>query len=685
MAIVNGVNTDPGGFGPYIVPAGGGHNQYFDAYAWTLSLQSPAATTPTPSPPAPTPPIAIGIEPAAYEAILYGKIKPGFVGGKAWMGGRIVEGPFYGIDGSGDPTVSAIFYFAEALNPTGTRTITGQRLRGAEFSIDGSGYLTEPAFAGARIQYRTGTRTQLPFDVSIGRYGSGAIAYRQGIVASITDLPIRPWNGIIPMLSIEISDSSFGDPADGITFNDALGVLLRYSRLADDEFEVSVPGSRESIIIPNKTTLLEFLQNMRRLFVNWNISYTDKLRIIDPDDFTVDAEITRNNHTLGSMQFAKIDPLIAPRRMNYNYIDKDRDYEPNIVSAQVDIYPFPSSSSVDEQTIELPIVSTASQATADVNVALFETLAVRSQMGANLLPGLFGTEPGDAARFADHDDINFVGRVTETQHDFAKWQVSIKAGEVLNCGAEADDETVDGVTFNNLIDGTGDGNFLYIASPACTDNGLMCGSFFFRCAYHQGTIFAADSDGGTSFASYMQVSITPDRIDVGMISHDFASEIDSRASPAPAAGDVHHCIFSADTTQGANNVMTIVIDDVDVTTSLYDTNDVFTPVFNAAFFIIGADQLNLPTGAGRYTGDIWRLWLAPGQKLHESDGSISPATILKFKKADGTPEDLGTDGSTPTGVAPAFYFDGGSADFGTNKGTGGTFTQVGAFTTVAFP
>jgi hypothetical protein len=91
-------------------------------------------------------------------------------------------------------------------------------------------------------------------------------------------------------------------------------------------------------------------------------------------------------------------------------------------------------------------------------------------------------------------------------------------------------------------------------------------------------------------------------------------------------------------------------------------------------------------GSGtEFSGDIWRMWLAPGQKLHGVDGTISAGTIAKFLGADGRPMSLGSDGSTPTGVAPAVYFDGDADTFGTNRGTGGAFSQFGIFTTVPFP
>lgn len=57
------------------------------------------------------------------------------------------------------------------------------------------------------------------------------------------------------------------------------------------------------------------------------------------------------------------------------------------------------------------------------------------------------------------------------------------------------------------------------------------------------------------------------------------------------------------------------------------------------------------------------------------------ANRRKFINADGTPADLGSDGSTPTGTQPLLYMKGEAADWnaGTaNAGSGGTMTMTGA-------
>ena len=55
----------------------------------------------------------------------------------------------------------------------------------------------------------------------------------------------------------------------------------------------------------------------------------------------------------------------------------------------------------------------------------------------------------------------------------------------------------------------------------------------------------------------------------------------------------------------------------------------------------------------------------------------------KFIDADGFPVDLGSDGSTPTGIAAIMFFSGATVSWHTNDGSGGGFTENGALTDAA--
>lgn len=388
---------------------------------------------------APTPQIspkgistATGIDPQAVAASLYGDAIAVFAGGKMRFGGRFIEGPFFG--GSEDnPTVSYIASFAMCANPTGTRTITEFSLRGriAWTLVDGA------LLSGLNVEFRTGSETQLPFAASVSRYGSSAIAYRPHILCCVTDLPLSTFAGIVPFPSVMVEDSTFGDPADGITRNDALETILRYAGLADDEFEVDVGGNWDFAIIPDKIELLPFLQSLRKIYVNWNITVTDKIRIIEPPAFSIDFSITRDNHIARSMKFTRVEPLTKPREKIFKFIDPARDYEQNSATARQELWPFPTTASIESETIALPVGMDAAQAMVDVNYALYQSEVARKQLDCVGMISLLGAEAGDGTEFSDHDFFRFRGRVVETVKNAADWTIDIKAETWLNCNVPA--------------------------------------------------------------------------------------------------------------------------------------------------------------------------------------------------------------------------------------------------------
>lgn len=98
----------------------------------------------------------------------------------------------------------------------------------------------------------------------------------------------------------------------------------------------------------------------------------------------------------------------------------------------------------------------------------------------------------------------------------------------------------------------------------------------------------------------------------------------------------------------------------------------------AAGFVYGLGQ------EGFANGCLADLYFAPGQYL---DMSIA-ANRRKFIDASGYPVDLGADGSTPTGAAPAVFMHLSKTeapnDFAINRGPGGNFvfTPAGLYTTL---
>lgn len=86
----------------------------------------------------------------------------------------------------------------------------------------------------------------------------------------------------------------------------------------------------------------------------------------------------------------------------------------------------------------------------------------------------------------------------------------------------------------------------------------------------------------------------------------------------------------------------------------------------------------LPNGNNKLDADIGQAYLnlAAGSGL---DLSVT-SNRRKFISSSGRPVNLGSDGSTPTGAAPAVFFDGITSTWHTNDGAGGGFTENGALT-----
>lgn len=138
------------------------------------------------------------------------------------------------------------------------------------------------------------------------------------------------------------------------------------------------------------------------------------------------------------------------------------------------------------------------------------------------------------------------------------------------------------------------------------------------------------------------------------------------------SGTWHHCLASWSATSYAY----IYIDDVDVTNAGSRINLVTSASYaSATNWIVGRNQ-NISTQY--FNGCLAEFYCAPGQALDIS----SSANRLKFRTATGVPVPLGSDGSTPTGVAPLIYqklVPGDAAStFATNAGSGGNFTMNGS-------
>lgn len=149
-----------------------------------------------------------------------------------------------------------------------------------------------------------------------------------------------------------------------------------------------------------------------------------------------------------------------------------------------------------------------------------------------------------------------------------------------------------------------------------------------------------------------------------------AQVIEYESDELLATDQWNHVLISVDASASA---LEVYINDV------LDTNYISVTPAN------GDINLNINEyAAGEFAGGgdtliagLSQLWFETNTYL---DLSVQ-ANRRNFIDADGNPVYLGADGSLPTGSAPDIFLSGDTADWHTNKGTGGGFTENGALTT----
>ena len=140
---------------------------------------------------------------------------------------------------------------------------------------------------------------------------------------------------------------------------------------------------------------------------------------------------------------------------------------------------------------------------------------------------------------------------------------------------------------------------------------------------------------------------------------------------APEDADWHHVLFSFDQANPANN--RLYLDGVNETFYEYGPG---TPIDDIVDFTRPSIYFGFNSSAEHFDGKIADFWL---EKNLFMDLDIE-ANRRKFISEAGLPMYLGEDGSIPTGVSPDIFLSGDTADWHTNKGTGGGFTESGVLT-----
>jgi len=141
----------------------------------------------------------------------------------------------------------------------------------------------------------------------------------------------------------------------------------------------------------------------------------------------------------------------------------------------------------------------------------------------------------------------------------------------------------------------------------------------------------------------------------------------------------NHIFLSADTNHAAGSKLkTLYVNgaNADYAANTADSDSAFNILFNSKHFGVPLASGNGPDAGSRIA--FAHVWLAPGVHLTASD-------VTKFRSVGGSPVDLGSNGQTPTGTSPAYYFKGNNTTFAANLGTGGAVTLTGSMENVFGP
>lgn len=216
--------------------------------------------------------------------------------------------------------------------------------------------------------------------------------------------------------------------------------------------------------------------------------------------------------------------------------------------------------------------------------------------------------------------------------------------------------------------------WLHIASLTSTDNARFSFAGWMKLSaanFDGGNSVFIGNYGGSSSAAFGGVFVGTRSVSLQVGTSDGASNSQVSSSTGQSA-DQWICVIASIDTSGASGVAKLYIGDTDVGGATADTSLPCTVQTNGLPFGFCNDNFG-----DFVTGDFadWRIM--PGTSLLTA-GDIPLATRRLFITAGGKPVDPAT--ATATLGAPCILFSGTSSGFGTNQGSGGSFTLTGSLT-----
>lgn len=293
-------------------------------------------------------------------------------------------------------------------------------------------------------------------------------------------------------------------------------------------------------------------------------------------------------------------------------------------------------------------------------------------------------DSGTYSKYENESDTNafpvkfITGQSYDPRQDISEtnpWPVVVVSGG----GEEPGPYTTGAVNFDGQA-------LLSTASLVSTDNEYAALSFWVKVPLSGpggGYVLVGDPNG--TFYPYFNIVNGGQGFGINIADAAGASFIDASEGMALAGlAEWHHVLLAFQTNLAAGNkILKGYVDDVLVFSAPgNDPSDAFDISTNGKEFVFGGygDPMD------GIAGDFADVWFAPGANLLTA-GDIAEATRRKFISAEGKPVNLGADGSTPTGTAPAMFFRrapaAAASTFGNNLGTGGAFTITGTLTNAA--
>lgn len=416
-----------------IYPTGTGSNDFK-----TTLLTTPTRPTPTTTPPLADPGIIAGINPLDVAAATYGKVIPIVVGGCPRIGGYIIYGPKF-------TTVASLSYvsfgasFGLQADSDGERELWEIRMDGVKVWTIEDGALID----GLTFRFTEGTEVQEPDAMLVADYGDAAPAFRSQCCLFFENLAIARFDNHVPFVSAVLADVTDGaDPSDGILLGDALERLANsaFVGLGSDQFETTgITTVILGLIEAERGSFIDLLQRLARLFP-LDIVQTDKLRVIERSSIAADIVLNENRIVggRGAVQIQRQSETDVAQELEFIHIDIDRDYEFTPQKARRPSDPVAITASRAKETINLPIVTTASNAISWVTLRKYWDEVARTTVSFTAMPYGMEIDPGTMVA-VKLDLATYVVRIAETLHE-ARGTVKCVGAPVLRCSVSVIDD-----------------------------------------------------------------------------------------------------------------------------------------------------------------------------------------------------------------------------------------------------